>query len=408
MMSPQDTLDYVKQLTDDLAETYELQAELVLAELNAAQGRVGEFKEYECTAWLCTTGGYYSETKPSGWDEFLHWPNLKGRDHTRQGEAMDELEAARSEYNTTSDEQLSQQEKLAKIPTDVGGFLMDWFQVDSDFARIYYPAGTNEVPSSGESWLGDSSGGYASAVGTQRRSADTARGVNGSLVSNTSSYLGNITNTISNLSDLALQQQDLYINMITGLVQDYSSIGGFINAAKSLVSTIQDARTLYFNRLQEQGRQLASAVDTVIQIGLLSNDLIGIGPGGAWPSPSNVAQNPSNPGRPSLDEIRTDLAWFKAHIDFWDDIAAQMATLKSTAAGSSRLPVIMIDMPHFSAVQSASLNGLADSLAAVIDGGHTAAEDISVALRQTIRNYVDNEIYSANQADALFNEYFPS
>lgn len=407
-MPPQDTLDYIKQLTDDLADAYELQAELVLAELDAAQGRVGDFKEYECTAWLCTTGGYYSETKPSGWDEFLHWPNLKGRDHTRQGEAMDELQAARDEYNTTSDEQLSQQEKLAKIPTDVGSFLIDWFQLDTDFARIYYPDSTSEVPSAGDSWLGANASAYEAAVGTQRRSAETARGVTGDLVSNTSSYLSEITDSVSNLTDLAIQQEDLYIDMISGLVQDYSSIGGFISAAQSLVTSIQDARKLYYDRLKEQGRQLASAVDTVIQTGLLTNDLAGIGPGGAWPGATNVSSNPDQPGCTTVDEVRSDLDWFKHHIDYWDGIAGEMATLKASAAASSRLPVIMIDMPHFSAVQSSSLNGLADALSTVIAGGHTAAEDMVVSLRQTIRNYVDNEIASASQADALFNEYFPS
>lgn len=266
----------------------------------------------------------------------------------------------------------------------------------------------DEVPTNGESWLGSNSGTYSSAVSTQRRSADATRGIVGDLVSNSSDYLSNITTSVNNLTDLAIQQQDLYVDMITGMIQDYSKIGGFIGAAKSLVETVKTARTTYTNQVKEQGRQLASAVNTVIKIGLLENDLVGIGPDGKWQGPTNVTRDPSHPDELTADQVRADADWFKKHYDNWDDIASDMGTLKATAAGTSRLPIKMIDLPHFSAMQSSSLNGLADSLSTAIDGGHTAAEDMSVALRQTIRNYIDNEISSTSEADALFNEYFPS
>ena len=66
----------------------------------------------------------------------------------------------------------------------------------------------------------------------------------------------------------------------------------------------------------------------------------------------------------------------------------------------------MIDMPHFSAAESSSLNGLADSITTAIDGGRAAAESMRDSLRQTARNYLDNEASSTSQADSLFNEYF--
>lgn len=405
-MSPQATLDLIKQLTDDLATTYETQAELVAAEMEASRGRAGEFQEWECSAWLCTTGGYYSETKPSGWDEFLHFPNLSARPHSRQGEAMDELQAAEEEYNTTDTEQLSRQEKLARIPTDIGGFLMDWFSIDADFAQIYYAANKNEIPASGEAWLSSSSGAYDSAIGTQRTAADTARDVTGGLVENTSAFLSEITDSVTNLADLALEQEQLYLDTIGALIEDYTSISGFISAAKNLAQLFLDSRQYYFDQVQEQGRQLASAVDTVIQVGLLENDLTGIGPGGNWPTPNNVQQDPDNPAWTPVDEIRTDLAWFKSHVDHWDEKASEMETLKGTADSAASLPVIMIDMPHFSAAQSTSLNGLADDITAAINGGRAAAEEMSSALTDTIRNYVENETSSAAEADALFNEYF--
>lgn len=190
------------------------------------------------------------------------------------------------------------------------------------------------------------------------------------------------------------------------MIQNYSKIDGFISAAKGVVDAIQRQRTLFFDRVQEQGRELSSAIDTVINVGLLENDLINIGPGGEWTGPGGSGRNLDNPGNPSDDELRTDVEWFKTHIDYWDDIATEMGALETKAKSTSDLPVQMIDMPHVTAAQSSAINSLADRLETAIAGGHTAAEDMVVALRTTIRNYIDNEASSAGQADAMFNEYF--
>lgn len=65
-MSPQDTIDLIRQMTEDLTDAYELQAELVLAELDAAQGLVGGFKEYSCECWpFCPSGGPAAVTRGS-------------------------------------------------------------------------------------------------------------------------------------------------------------------------------------------------------------------------------------------------------------------------------------------------------------------------------------------------------
>lgn len=63
-------------------------------------------------------------------------------------------------------------------------------------------------------------------------------------------------------------------------------------------------------------------------------------------------------------------------------------------------------LPQLSAHRSYAMNNLADSLVDVINGGRAAAEKMSEALTQTIRNYLANETSSAAQANQLFNEYF--
>lgn len=195
-MSVDSTLDAITQLTEELGEIYSLQAELVEAEIAAQRDIVGEFKEWVCnnTGFL-TCGDYYSETEPGGGTKFWHWPYLKNEPHSRQGEAMDELRAAQEQYDTTETEQMDRQEKLATIPTDLGGFLRDWFAIDTSFAAVYFPANANEVPGSGQSWLGSASGGYDSAMGTQRSAADTAKDVVGGLITNSSAFLGEVTVT---------------------------------------------------------------------------------------------------------------------------------------------------------------------------------------------------------------------
>lgn len=406
MSGPQSTIDLVKQMTDDLKDTYETQADLVLAEMSTARSHVGDFQEWECTAILCTTFGYYSETPPSTFDKVLHWPNLTGRPHSRQGEARDELQTAEDEYNTTDEKQLSQQEKLANIPTDVGDFVTDWFDVDSEFAKVYYPASTTEIPASGGAWASQSAGMYGGSLSTQRTAADLAKDTVAGLVTNTTSYLRDVTDSVAALADLALAQEKIYVDTIKAAIQDYTSIGGFIGAIKDLITVMQDLRQLYIDEVQEQGRQLAGAVDSVIQVGILQNDLEGIGKGGKWPSATNAEENLNNPNSVASGDIRSDAEWFKAHIKYWDDIEKEMSALKTKAAGTSRLPVIMIDMPQFSAAQSTSLNGLADDLQTAIHEGCVAAGEMSEALTDTIREYINNESASAAEAEALFKEFF--
>lgn len=405
-MSVQSTLDTISQLTEELGETYALQAELVEAEIEAQRGIVGDFKEWVCdnTGFL-SCGSYYSETEPGGGSKFWHWPYLENNPHSRQGEAMDELRAAEEEYNTTETEQMSRKEKLSTIPTDLGSFLVDWFAIDSSFSGIYYPANANEVPGSGQSWLGSASSGYESAVGTQRSAADTAKEIVGGLISNSSAFLGDVTDTMGNLTQLALDQEQLYLDAFNAGFQDYTSIGGFISAIKDIAQVFQSERQLFFDRVNEQGRQLAAAVDSVIQVGLLSNDLVGIGPGGNWPNPQNVASDTDNPGSPSRDEIVADASWFKTHIGYWDDIETEMTALKASADGAAVLPIKIIDMPHFSAHQSNALNGLAEELTAAIGGGKTSAGSMSDGLTTTIRNYIENELGAGADAEAFFNQH---
>lgn len=404
-MSIEATLGTIAELTQELGATYELQAELVSAELDAQEAVIGAFKKWRCTAWLCTTGGYSSDSEPGGWTKALHWPNLEENDHPDQGEARAAVSDAAQEYNTTDVDQMDQKEELSTIPTDLGSFLVDWFEIDNTFSNIYYPANTNEVPASGQGWLSSASSGYDSAVGTQRSAADTAREVVGGLISNSSTFLTDITDTMGTLTSLALTQEQNYLNALTALAQDYSSIGGYISAAKEIVQLFKDERDLYYQRVNEQGRQLAAAVNSVIQVGLLENDLNGIGPGGNWPDPQNVSTDADQPGTPARDEIITDAAWFKSHIDFWDDIESDMTSLKTSADGAAVLPIKIIKLPHFSAVQSTALNGLADKLTAAIGGGQTSAGKVSDGLTTSIRNYIENEIGAGAEADAFFNQH---
>lgn len=404
-MSIQATLDTIGELIYELGQTYELQAEKVNAELEAQESTIGAFKQWRCTAWLCTTGGYSSDSEPSGWAKFAHWPNLEENDHPDQGAAKDAVNEAAEEYNTTDTAQMDQKEELSTIPTDLGGFLEDWFEIDNAFANIYYPANTNEIPAAGQSWLSSASGGYAASVGTQRSAADTVREIVGGLVSNGSSFLGEITDTMATLTDLALDQEQNYLDLLKALTFNYMDIDSYITAAEDLVQVIQEERVLYYDRVATQGEQLAGAVDTVIQVGLLSNDLVGIGPGGNWPTPQNVASDSDNPGSPSRDEIITDAGWFKSHIDYWEDIETDMTTLKSTADMSATLPIKIINLPHFTAVQSTAMNGLADELTAAIGGGQHAAGDVSDGLTTTIRNYIENEIGSGADAERFFNQH---
>ncbi|MBB1482712.1 hypothetical protein H5392_02405 [Tessaracoccus sp. MC1865] len=403
-MSPQATLDLITQMTEDLQDAYELQAELVLAEMEASRALVGDFKEYRCESWpFCPSGGYYSETRPSGWN--LFWHTIRTSDHERQGEAMEALAEAESGYDTTCTAQTSRKDKLVSIPTDVGGFLLDWFSIDASFEGVYYPANTNEIPSNGEPWVSGNAAGYDASIGSQRTAAETTRGVAGGLVSNTTTYLGNVTDSIANLTNLAQQQEQLYLDAIKFAIME-PTIGSFIGAVEDFAQLVMDQRQLFYDRVQEQGRQLSAAISSVVQVGLLENDLTGIGPGGTWPSPRNVSRDLDQPGCTGNDEVRANAEWFQSQVAYWDDLATQMSTLHSTASGASRLPVIMIDMPHFSAAESSSLNGLADSITTAIDGGRAAAESMRDSLRQTARNYLDNEASSTSQADSLFNEYF--
>lgn len=163
---------------------------------------------------------------------------------------------------------------------------------------------------------------------------------------------------------------------------------------------------MYIDEVQEQGRKLAGAVDSVIQIGILQNDLVGIGKDGKWPSATNAGENLNDPNSVASGGIRSDAEWFKAHIKYWDGIEKGMSALKTKAAGASRLPVITIDMPQISAAQSTSLNGLADDLQTAIHEGCVAAGEMSQSLTDTIREYINNESASAAEAEALFKEFF--
>ncbi len=191
---------------------------------------------------------------------------------------------------------------------------------------------------------------------------------------------------MGSFTDLALQQEQLYVDALSSLAQDYTSIGGYISAAKELAQLMQDQRQLYYDRVSEQGQLLASAVESVIQTTLLESDLDGIGPGGAWPDPQNVATNKDNPAQPSQDEIITDATWFGRHIAYWDDMTSDMGELKASAEAAPVLPIKIIELPHFSAVQSTALNGLADSLTTAIGQGKDAAAKMSNGLTTTIRN----------------------
>lgn len=77
----------------------------------------------------------------------------------------------------------------------------------------------------------------------------------------------------------------------------------------------------------------------------------------------------------------------------------------SSADGAAVLPIKIINMPHFPAVQSNALNGLADKLKTAIGGGKTAAGHMGEGLTTTIRNHIDNEIGAGADADAFFNEH---
>lgn len=217
MPGPQSTIDLVKQMTGDLKDTYETQADLVLAEVSTARTHVGDFQEWECKSLLCP---YYSETEPSGWVKAWHWPVMTARPHSRQGEAMDELRTAEDEYNTTDEKQLSQQEKLANIPADVDDFVTDWFDVDSEFAKVYYPASTTEIPASGGAWASQSAGMYGGSLSTQRTAADLAKDTVAGLVTNTTSYLSDVTDSVAALADLALAQEKIYVDTIKAAIQD--------------------------------------------------------------------------------------------------------------------------------------------------------------------------------------------
>ncbi len=403
-MSIDATLSTIGDLIADLKETYELQAELVSTEIANQESVISGFKRYQCVSWpFCPSGGYSSDSEPGDLARF--WHTIEENDHPDQGEAREQVEAAAEEYNTTETAQMDQQEELSTIPTDLGGFLQAWVAIDSSFANIYYPANTNEIPSSGETWLSTASGGYDSAVGTQRTAADTARSVTGDLISNSAAFLSKITDTMGSFTDLALQQEQLYVDALSSLAQDYTSIGGYISAAKELAQLMQDQRQLYYDRVSEQGQLLASAVESVIQTTLLESDLDGIGPGGAWPDPQNVATNKDNPAQPPQDEIITDATWFGRHIAYWDDMTSDMGELKASAEAAPVLPIKIIELPHFSAVQSTALNGLADSLTTAIGQGKDAAAKMSNGLTTTIRNYINNEIGAGAEADAFFNKH---
>ncbi|NHB84160.1 hypothetical protein G7085_04705 [Tessaracoccus sp. HDW20] len=227
----------------------------------------------------------------------------------------------------------------------------------------------------------------------------------GDLISNSSAFLTEITDTMASFTDLALQQEQIYLDALLSMAQDYTSIGGYIDAAKGLLQTVKSERDIYYQRVNEQGRLLAAAVDSVIQTTLLENDLDGIGPGGSWPDPQNVATNKDNPAGPTRDEIITDAEWFRRHIAYWDDLSSDLAELKVSADAAAVLPIKIIDLPHFSAVQSTALNGLAESLQTAIGQGQSAAGKMSDALTRSIRNYINNELGAGAEADAFFHQH---
>lgn len=406
-MSPQTAIDAVTQMTDELGETYSTQAELVLAEVDIAREMVGDFKQWKCTnGWWCHFGNATWESQPNRFTRTMHVGGISPVPHSRQGEAMEALVDAEETYDETDEEQVGRHEKLSTFPTDIGGFLTGWFGSHTEFSDIYYPASVIEVPASGQGWLSSNATTYGSSLSSQRAAAEKARGVMEGLVTNTSSFLGDVTDSMANMVQLALDQEQLYLDLILAAMQEFPKISGFISMLKELAQVIQDERVLYFNRIAEIGRQLSTAVNTVVQVGLLANNLRGIGPGGQWPSGTNAESDPSSSGQASIDQIRGDVQWFKGHVDYWDAMAADMTALRDTAAAVPKLPNILIDLPQFSAHGSLAMNNLADDLVDVVNGGRTAAENMSEALTQTIKNYLANETSSAAQADQLFNEYF--
>ena len=86
-------------------------------------------------------------------------------------------------------------------------------------------------------------------------------------------------------------------------------------------------------------------------------------------------------------------------------MTSDMGELKASAEAAPVLPIKIIELPHFSAVQSTALNGLADSLTTAIGQGKDAAAKMSNGLTTTIRNYINNEIGAGAEADAFFNKH---
>lgn len=397
-MSLEQTLADITDLIDVLQSTYEDQADLVAAELKNQRAVINSFKQWRCDFLFCT---YASDTPPP-WHHYLgHW-DLNEYPHPVVPEANESAAEVQSQFDVTDESQTTLQEQLSSIPADIGNFAKDWFSIDNALAHIYYPSNSYEVPSGGQGWLGAASGAYGAAIGTQHSAAQTVRSVVGSMVAQTTAFLGRITDMMASLSTLATEQNGVYTNAFQGLSglkpMDY------IGAINLVVDLMKDQNGVYVRRVGELGKSLAAAVDEVITTGLLENDLAEIGPSGKWPAPRQVDTAADNPGTPTYDELVVDAKWFRAHIDFWDDIFDEMREVYGKAEAARSLPSRLVNMPHFSSMTSEALNELASDIGRTIMGGYTAANSMSNALFTAINAYLTTEASSAEEANKILED----
>ena len=412
MTDPNLVLDTIAQLTDELSSAFEEQASTVTAEIETMSLMVGDFQEWHMGPTLIFRRTAVLDHEPNAWERFYYDWRVEAQPHSRQGEAQGALNDAQDEYNTTDTNQMSDQEKLAAIPTRMGGFLSHWYEVDTDFSRTHYAADASEIESSGnlEGWLSSqASSVYHGAIGTQHGAATASATILESFMTNSAAFLDDVTSAISQMMIRASEDEQLYIDLISaGAELADPSIGAFINYFVGSLQVLKDQRDLYFGRLADHGTSLNNAISTTLQVGVLSNNINDLGADDQWPDvTSNLRIDEPSPEVPTTTELRYNTQYFKDHVAHWDDIADDMGALHAKAADFPELSVDFIELPNFSAIQSTHLNDLGHRLADdVFAPGHAAALEMSQKLTETIRTYLENEMDSAGAADALFSEYF--
>ena len=360
----------------------------------------------------------YWDTEPTWWHRtFGGVVEASQVPHPRAGEAREEAKKLFGEAITNDEDYDLDAKDIGGTIDGVCAMMTTWLDVAGRFSSNVaqkIPSDPSFVPTSGgmNGWLSPSAAnGYAASFRSQNSAAATTSRIISDLMDNCATFLNSLNNNLTNFAALTLAQEEFYTDLITGisLPSDitFDAVMGLIATG---IKAVQTHRKNQDAEATTMGTMLNGSIQATLDLAELDRQITEMGETGSdggWPQPAPMDVGLTSYKQSTEDTLLYNTQYFKDHAQFWRDISAEIAPLKTIADGVSDIPVMFARIPAFSANQSTGLNELSDRLATdALGKGVTATSAMADKLDATIREYLLQEAENAEVANSIYRQIY--